>query len=83
MTYMQNNTFFFPSLCATEQASVQDQDSTTGRIGLIITPKSDSNAHLINISIIIGLIILFEAWESWKSGGVPAIASLHVTFHVG
>lgn len=59
-------TFFFSSLCATEQASVQDQDSTTGRIALIITPKSDSNAHLINISIIIGLIILLEAWESWE-----------------
>lgn len=63
MTYMHNN-IFFSSLCATEQASVQDQDSTTGRIALIITPKSDSNAHLINISLIIGLIILLEAWES-------------------
>lgn len=57
---------FFPSLGASEQASVQDQDSTTGRITLIITPKSDSNAHLINISLIIGLIILLEAWESWE-----------------
>lgn len=59
-------TTFFSSLCATEQASVQDQDSTTGRIALIITPKSDSNAQLINISIIIGLIIALEAWESWE-----------------
>lgn len=56
MTYMHNNIFF--SSLATEQASVQDQDSTTGRIALIITPKSDFNAHLINISLIIGLIIL-------------------------
>lgn len=63
MTYMHNN-IFFPSLCAIEQASVQDQDSTTGRIALIITPKSDSNAHLINISIIIELLILLEVWES-------------------
>lgn len=48
------------------EASVQDQDSTTGRITLIITPKSDSNAHLINISIIIELIILLKVWESWE-----------------
>ena len=73
-------TFFFSSLCATEEASVQDQDSTTGRIALIITPKSDSNAHLINISIIIGLIILLQARDSWEE---PTSVGFHVTFHVG
>lgn len=57
MTYMHNNIFF--SLSATEQASVQDQDSTSGRITLIITPETDFNAHLINISLIIGLIMFF------------------------
>lgn len=57
MTYMHNNIF---SLSATEQASVQDQDSTTGRITLIIKPESDFNAHLINISLIIGLIMFFR-----------------------
>lgn len=65
MTYMQRN--IFSHFLLHERSSVQVQDSTTGRITLIITPESDFNAHLINIFLIIGLIMFLEVLETWET----------------
>lgn len=65
MTYMQRN--LFSHFLLHERSSVQVRDSTTGRITLIITPKSAFNAHLINIFLIIGLIMFLKVLETWET----------------
>lgn len=62
MTYMHNNIFSHFLL-----QNKPPSRTRTPQLGesLIKTPESDFKAHLINISLIIGLIMFFlEAWET-------------------